>query len=398
MSDSNRLLLSGRVLPGFNTIDVANSLARLFKVSEQKAHAMLSGSETVIKRSLQKNDVARYLKILTDIGAEARIEASPTPLPIDATNHFSVSNPTEIGVAKPAMGTVVEEVITCPACQLTQSKCTLCRSCSADMPRMLAARTSNISAPHSHRMEAADENPTRLLHYYQDVALDEPPSFLGFSYEGRINRMRYMTYSVLIYAPILGLLLVSTIVEGLIGGTLAIAIGIIGTILLGWLVLRTMALRLHDLGLSGKWLWLLPTSLLMLLTGSPIAAAILGLLIGFATLVLCVWPGQRSDNLYGSPNGTNSGGIIFGAVLFVVVNIVYVSVANQPTESDANHTDTTVSRLAGPIYIEESDDPAEQEALVRKAINTASEKQGITLDDVAREAAVQAYLQQIQQE
>ncbi|MGQ5523352.1 DUF805 domain-containing protein [Chitinimonas sp. PSY-7] len=393
MSDTNRLLLSGRVLPGFNPVAVTQSLARLLNISEEKAQTMLSGSETVIKRSLPQTDTARYLKVLADIGADARVESLEAVLSTDAAETPSPSSTqSEPGQRKSSIA--IEETVTCPACQLTQPKRTLCRSCGADMPRMLAAALEATR----QTAQLKDNGPQRLLHYDQDDITNEPPSFLGVRYNGRLNRSRYMAYSALIYGPAMGVLLISAIVWGIMGSTLATVLGIAGALALGWIALRTIALRLHDLGLSGKWLWLMPACFLMLITGSPIAAAILAAIIGITSLLLCILPGQRKDNLYGSPNGPNSGWIIAGAVLFVVLNISSATIANQPTQPDTDNTFSETNRLEGPIEIEKSNDPAEQETLVRNAVDNAAKAQGIKLDDVAREAAVQAYLQQVQQQ
>ncbi len=221
MSATVHLVLTGQLLPGFSTDAVAAGLSRLLRVPEHQAHGLLAGKETIIKRSLPKQEVPRYLDALAGIGAAARTEPVPAPadggfpqiafdepkpvpvakqmapaavpipasapatapepkgLPLDdlLDNLFGASSETPGGVAKttpapaapaPApkpvpsaleLVSTPEDTITCPACQLTQPRRTLCRSCGADMPRMLAAKEEAARQPQAPAAETGNANP-----------------------------------------------------------------------------------------------------------------------------------------------------------------------------------------------------------------------------------------------
>jgi hypothetical protein len=60
---------------------------------------------------------------------------------------------------------------------------------------------------------------------------------------------------------------------------------------------------------------------LLILTGSPIAALVAIAAIGIASLLLCVWPGTQEDNDYGSPAGPNTLWTIVGAVCAILLSL-----------------------------------------------------------------------------
>lgn len=384
MSATVHLVLTGHLLPGFSTDAVAAGLSRLLRVPEHQAHGLLAGKETIIKRSLPRQEVPRYLDALTGIGAAARTEpvpapadggfpqiafdepkpapvakqmapaAVPTPAPAPATapepkglplddlldNLFGASSETPGGVAKTTPAPAVpapaskpvpsalelvsapEDTITCPACQLTQPRRTLCRSCGADMPRMLAAKEEAARMPQSPVEESGKANPydaPRSVvrdHEYSD--LTEIPAWWGASLHGRIGRVRCMARSMASLLPVLA----GAVVGGLLMAvtksmTIMGILMLVGGVFTLWLSLRTWVHRLHDLNLTGKWVLLsivLPPA--MALTGSPIAAGIVSVLFWIGSLLLLLIPGNKGDNNYGPPPGPDTALTIFGAVLW----------------------------------------------------------------------------------
>jgi uncharacterized membrane protein YhaH (DUF805 family) len=92
-----------------------------------------------------------------------------------------------------------------------------------------------------------------------------------------------------------------------------------------WMWLRLMALRLHDMNRSAKWLLallLLPGVLTVL--GGPKLGAIGALVFWMVAFVLIVLPGSEGDNDYGPPPGPNTTLIAVGAGLVLVLMMLGV--------------------------------------------------------------------------
>ncbi|GAB3267767.1 DUF805 domain-containing protein [Chitinimonas naiadis] len=403
MSQTVQLLLDGTVLPGHDAGQAAPALAALLKITEPQAQAMLAGTETIIKKQLPEEQVARYLSLFEQIGVRALTRALPPAIePAPAPQRAETPPPTVV-VPPPPVAAVTakpppQETITCPSCSFVQPKRTLCRECGADMPRVLAAQ--RLPKEEYGRDPSTTLRGGRVLAQLDDDGDEEAPAFLSLHFEGRLNRLRYMAYSALVYLPVLLLVLAAVIVLGVSGsGTLTFLVAGIGGLACFCLSLRVMALRLHDVGLSGKWLWLFPASGLIVITGSPIAGMVLAGFLSLATLALCLVPGTAGDNEYGSRNGPNTGWIQLGAVAFVVMGVL-AAFAGDGRKNRELATTTTVTeaaagkpgQLSGGIVIDESDDPAEQEALVRQAVDKAARERGIILSPEDREIAVQRYL------
>ena len=96
-----------------------------------------------------------------------------------------------------------------------------------------------------------------------------------------------------------------------------------------WLWLRLMALRLHDINRSAKWLlvlWLLP-AVLAAAGGGQQMITLGGGLFWIVALLLNVVPGSEGDNDYGPPPGPNTLLVKVGAALFIAFTALAV-VAN----------------------------------------------------------------------
>jgi uncharacterized membrane protein YhaH (DUF805 family) len=102
--------------------------------------------------------------------------------------------------------------------------------------------------------------------------------------------------------------------------TLGIILLILFGVLCLWMSLRLMALRLHDLNRSAKWL----LALLLLpgagfAVGGPQLEAICAGGFWMIALLLLVLPGSESDNDYGPPPGANTTLVTVGASLILVL-------------------------------------------------------------------------------
>ncbi|HEY9104675.1 DUF805 domain-containing protein [Chitinimonas sp.] len=400
MTDTVQLVLKGSLLPGHSLEAAGNALAGLLKINEERAQAMLAGSETVIKQALPREQEARYLALFERIGVHAytrqaaaiQPETAPASSASPAPSAYApITAPGPLTVAAEAAPV---ETITCPSCGFVQPKRTLCRQCSADMPRVLAAQRQ--PEPARERVASDGTSPYRASQRTAEPEPDAVPAFLSLQFEGRLNRLRYMAYSALVYLPVALLVLLVAAVMGASGsGGLTILVAGIGGLACFCLSMRVMALRLHDFGLSGRWLWLFPASGLMLITGSPIAAMVLYAALSLGSLALCLIPGHAKANEYGTPNGANSGLVVAGAVAFALIGALALFSGGSEGLHGRHKAQQLkpVGQLSGGIMIEESDDPVEQEALVRKAVDKAAEEQGINLTPSDREETVQRYLQ-----
>ncbi len=144
------------------------------------------------------------------------------------------------------------------------------------------------------------------------------PAMWGFSTDGRIGRLRYFAYSLVIWLPMVLLILATTLV---VRGFGLGAITIILTTL--WMPIRLVVMRLHDLNRSG-W-WLLALLALPGLAGAKQSPVLLGLLSGLfwlALFVISVWPGEDDDNDFGPPCSPNPMWVNVVAGGFVLLQMV----------------------------------------------------------------------------
>ena len=152
------------------------------------------------------------------------------------------------------------------------------------------------------------------------------PSVFSASFVGRIGRLRYLAYSWPAMA-LSGLgILAAVIIPKARGMTephepmlLPVAIAVVLVLWL-WTMLRLMALRLHDVNRSAKWiiaLLLLP-GLGAAISGPQVAPAYASI-FWIVSLLLILVPGSESDNDYGPPTGPNTPSIKVGASIVVAL-------------------------------------------------------------------------------
>jgi uncharacterized membrane protein YhaH (DUF805 family) len=143
--------------------------------------------------------------------------------------------------------------------------------------------------------------------------------------KGLVGRLRYLAYSwpTIVLSGLLMLLAVS---PGSKHQTLTISLVIFVGVLWTWVPLRLMALRMHDLDQSAKWLLaliLFPGVFFAL--GKPQVGAMCTAFFWLAALLLIVVPGSESDNSYGPPPGANTTLVKVGAgviLAFMALGVV----------------------------------------------------------------------------
>jgi uncharacterized membrane protein YhaH (DUF805 family) len=221
--------------------------------------------------------------------ATARDPLAPTPAPI------------VVNTLPPT------EEITCPNCGERQPKRILCRSCTTDMPRAIAAREEEAAAERAQRREEAlarrgvraTAAPSRRLSATPDASEDAP--LFGLSFGGRISRMRNFLGGLLALTLGVWLLILVGIAPGRLTGALLV-MGFAFAVVWGC---RLTALRLHDTGHSAWWLLVL----------------FVPYLGGIASLALSLWPSDADDNEYGPAPASDDSIPAVGALVVLCLSL-----------------------------------------------------------------------------
>ena len=263
------VVFDGTLLPGVELTTAKYNLAELFKTDVAAIERLFTCAPVALKRDLTQADAQKYLDALLGAGLNARLQAQPElSLNLDEVSH-------------PAPAT-------------------------------------SVSAPAPAPVEPA--SPYAPPRTPLDATQGEYAELKVFSVEGRIGRMRYLAWSmVLLFAciPAMGISALLTQASQALGMLLLIA----SCIALAFVMVVITAKRLHDLGWSA---WL------MLLNLVPVVNTI------FSILIL-VMPGHPQANLYGPPPPPNSTsvkvlawiwiGVIILAFLFLGLTLVGGSLA-----------------------------------------------------------------------
>jgi len=244
-----KIVFDGALQPGVDLTTAKLNLADLFKSDVAAIERLFSGRAVALKRDLSHSDAQTYLQALSKTGIDARIEAETA---IELSLADVHDNP--VAVAEP------------------------------DSP--YAPPRANVGE-----------------------SLPAFATLKPFSVEGRIGRLRFLAWTMvlsLVALPIVGVF--ALIALGLVSGDSTTGL-IIGGILAVFLFIGFMIVsilfsvqRLHDIGWSG-WLWLLN---LVPFVGS------------FFPLVIMVVPGNTGANRYGPPPPPNSTAVKVLCSLWIV--------------------------------------------------------------------------------
>ncbi|UXY16240.1 DUF805 domain-containing protein [Chitiniphilus purpureus] len=328
MRDAVRLILTGEILPGFVRDDVHANLAALLKLDAERSRRLLDAAPTVIKQQLPQSQIDTYLALLRQAGAAVRVEhldgrpwrqpladtafpalfdeiqpqpARPTAQAPQAPQAAALPGPVP-AAPEPAVlalaDAAVPESIKCPACNLEQHKRTLCSGCGTDMPRMLAAQ--NQARIEARQAQPAAGGPRTVSGLRPGEAtqpgIDETPRLFGLQLTGRLGRMRYLAYGMLLVLALVPITLVFSLALLFLKGFWVV----FGMAWL-WLFMRLVVFRLHDIGLSGWWGaagLALPLVVLLIDTQIGSIVSMVGLV---GSMGLCLWPGDTGPNRFGPP-------------------------------------------------------------------------------------------------
>lgn len=304
-----KIVFDGALLPGVDATTAKLNLAELFKSDVTAIERLFSGRPVSLKRDLSQADAQTYLQALVKTGIDARIESEPT-IELDLADvHEPVPS-----YAYPSLD-----------------------------------QDSPYAPPHAAVGESLP-----------DFAPLKP-----FSFQGRIGRLRFLAWTMVLTLVTLGI----GIVLALFGLALLssdsnaglILAGLLAFILvaaLGFVSIQFSVQRLHDIGWSG-WLWLLN---LVPFIGS------------FFPFVMMVMPGNNTANRYGAPPPPNSNAVkVLSALWLVFIAILFIGgLAGGLTAIQDEYENATQSSYeSDSVTTEEIEDQTAVE--VEPAPNTADE-------------------------
>ena len=306
-----KIVFDGELMPEVALETAKANLARLFKSDRTRINSLFSGSPIAIKRDLHEHEADQYLAALQRAGARARKEP-------DLAANLSLE---ESGGHRPAGQAAeaaprTESEMTCPKCGHRQATAAECSACGIIIEKFLARQAvlaaSSPAAPTGQpdAGTSAANTPYAPPQAAVGEALPEFGELEVFGIEGRIGRLRYLAWSLVLMATALTLFGVAGMgfaISEIVGSILLAIVGI------GMLVVSVQigVQRLHDIGWSG-WLWLLNLV--------PVVGGVLALL-------LLVVPGTTGANRFGPPPPPNSRAVKLLAWLWLLVPVLGILAA-----------------------------------------------------------------------
>ncbi len=310
-----KIVYDGALQPGVDITTAKHNLADLFKSDVAAIERLFSGRSVALKRDLSHSDAQTYLQALGKTGIDARIEAD----------------------------TAIEL---------------------------------NLADVHEHSAALAEpDSPYAPPRASVGEKLAEFAPLKPFSVEGRIGRLRFLAWTMvlsLVTLPIVGVF--ALLALGLVAGDSTTGL-IIGGIFAFFLFVAFLIVsilfsvqRLHDIGWSG-WLWLLN---LVPFVGS------------FFPLVIMVVPGNTGANRYGPPPPPNSTAvkvlcslwIVFLALIFVGGMLGGISAIQQEYENnlESSYESGSVTTDEVEVEVEAPADSADEAAEAAQApVDSAKE-------------------------
>lgn len=294
-----KIVFNGELMPDVSLETAKENLARLFKSDLTRINSLFSGGNVDIKRDLSENEADQYLKALQSAGAKVRKEqdlAASLSL-VETDDHRTESSEAESNV-----------LMTCPKCGHQQSKAIECSACGIVIEKFIARQA--MLAENPPEVVSAAATPYATPKAAVAEALPEFGELKAFTTDGRIGRLRYLAWSMVLMLACLplfgiagGFFAASEILGGLLMVVVGIAVAVVG-IMIG-------VQRLHDIGWSG---WLL------LVTLVPIVG-------GVFSLLMFIIPGSTAANRFGPPPPPNSRAVKILALLWVAIIVIGIVAA-----------------------------------------------------------------------
>uniref|UniRef100_UPI0030EC9A90 DUF805 domain-containing protein n=1 Tax=Pseudomonas guineae TaxID=425504 RepID=UPI0030EC9A90 len=240
-----KIVFNGELMPDISLETAKENLARLFKSDHTRINSLFNGATVDIKRDLSENEADQYLKALQGAGAKGRKE----PDLAEGSEHTGNAQ------------------MTCPKCAHPQAKAVECSACGIVIEKFIARQA--LLAENPPQVVSASATPYATPKAAVAETLPEFSELKALSTDGRIGRLRYLAWSMVLMLACLplfgvaaGFFAVSEILGGLLMVVVGIAVAVVG-IMFG-------VQRLHDIGWSG---WLL------LVTLVPVVGGVFSLLL-----------------------------------------------------------------------------------------------------------------------
>jgi uncharacterized membrane protein YhaH (DUF805 family) len=248
-----KIMFEGQLRTGVDLQTAKLNMAQLFKSEISAVEKLFSGKPIALKRGLSHSDALTYINALGNAGVDARIEADP------------------------AISLSLEEI--------------------------------EESAPYHPPASPYAASPYAPPRAPVGAATLEYSELKVFGVQGRIGRVRYLAWSlVLMVSALLAAAVCAGIMSvSLIGGGLLAAVAVVAFIVVS---IQIGVKRLHDVGWSG---WLLLLNLV------PFVNSIFPILI-------TVIPGNQGTNQYGPPAPPNTPAVKILAWLWVVFLVLMITV------------------------------------------------------------------------
>lgn len=294
-----KIVFNGELMPDVSLETAKENLARLFKSDQTRINSLFSGGNVDIKRDLSENEADQYLKALQSAGAKVRKEqdlAASLSL-VETDDHRTESSEAESNVP-----------MTCPKCGHQQSKAIECSACGIVIEKFIARQA--MLAENPPEVVSAAATPYATPKAAVAETLPEFGELKAFTTDGRIGRLRYLAWSMVLMLaclPLFGIAGGFFAASEILGGLLMVVVGI-GVAVVG---IMFGVQRLHDIGWSG---WLL------LVTLVPIVG-------GVFSLLMFIIPGSTAANRFGSPPPPNSRAVKILALLWVAIIVLGIVAA-----------------------------------------------------------------------
>lgn len=379
-----RLVFAGELLEGHTLDEVKRLFGEMFKLEGDRLAAVFSGQRTVLKHQIGRDDGERYAARLKKLGMKVQVEPldalpglRPLPAAVGAT---PAEAPKAMAAPMPAPAgglslTELADEVECPNCGERQpKKFVLCRKCTTDIPRALAAKAEDAERARAERLAARQQASGRFAPPGAEVddgavfASDDAPPFWGFGFSGRLGRINYL---LSFYASMLLFGLVGVVGGFLVAMTRSAFIGVLliplGLAVIVW-GLRATVLRFHDINRSGWWslVFLLPalpmTSVIasggesMPGTGAMTMYMVFSVISLLLTLVLLIYPGTHGDNDFGGPARRGNG--FLAAILTLVSVLAFAAYVSFAMRTYGEYSRKAAARQAPQVESDDSSQPA----------------------------------------
>lgn len=293
-----KIVFDGSLMPDASLDGVKSNLASLFKSDLTRIDSLFGKGPIALKRDLAESEANQYLSVLQRAGARARKEP-------DLAAALSLLETDEEKAAIAAPAEQASQSMDCPKCGHHQRAAAECSACGVIIEKYLARQALLAeSAPAQATTRRPETQPSPYMPPRADI--DPQAGQVGRlkanSFNGRIGRLRYLAWSLVLmagFAVVFAALSAVTLVSETLGGILVIAASV------GMLVISVQigVQRLHDMGWTG-WLWLLNLV--------PIVNSLFW-------IIMLVVPGSAGSNRFGPQPPPNSLAVNILAGLFLLL-------------------------------------------------------------------------------